>query len=178
MKGPDDLGGDMSGRERRVVPSLRTLALMVAIATVAGTIAVAHAGVADPPVVGVWQGPDMLNGEDHGVVTMGVAVESGNRLLMYRHDTQWSFCDKTEGVAFSRVKWNAATQSIEGAGASDLYCFDGRIRKLKIFGGAFYEYDAQADMLDSPAVGNDNPMTRLCMGEGWTQQGTPGDDSS
>ena len=36
-----------------------------------------------------------------------------------------------------------------------------------------YEYDPQTDMLDSPAVGNDNPMTRLCEGTGWTKQGTP-----
>ena len=123
----------MFGLVYRVTRSFRTLTLIAVIATIVGMAVVAHAASHDPAVVGVWQGPDMVNGEDHGVVTMALTVESGNRLLMYHHDTKWGFCDKTEGVAFSRVRWNAATQLIEGAGASHLYCFDGRIRRSNIF---------------------------------------------
>jgi Ca2+-binding RTX toxin-like protein len=164
-------------RRARTVTRFRTLVVVVALVTTAWTMAIANAKPADPPVVGVWQGADLVNGEDHGVVTMALAVESGDRLIMFRHDTQWGFCGKTEGVAFSRVRWNDATQTIEGAGVSDLYCFDGRTRRLNIVGGAFYEYDALSDTIDSPAVGNDNLMSRLCEGEGWTQQGSAGDDT-
>lgn len=174
--------GEAMSRHQDNRAAFRRLGLVIALLTISASLAGISmaAQAAEPPVVGVWRGQEVVNGNDTGQITLAIAHESGITLRFYYYDTKVGLCGTppgTPGVWVTQARWNAADQQIMSKGKGAVYCLSGEVfPNFGVDGEPMYAYDAGADMIRSvtPIVVSD--LTRLCRGDGATKIGGPGDD--